>query len=70
VKIEILVFVVILSIILIPQVNFVFHYLDGVYCEQRNEWVREILIMFILVTIPQVIQMTGYASSLFTIRDM
>lgn len=40
------------AIITVPQINYVAHQLDMVYCEQRNEWVRDILIKFIRIGAP------------------
>lgn len=42
----------VLAVITVPQINYVARQLDLVYCEQRNEWVREILIKFIRIKAP------------------
>lgn len=41
------------AIITVPQINYIAHQLDMVYCEQRNEWVRDILIKFIRINVPE-----------------
>jgi len=42
----------VVAVITVPQINYVAHQLDMVYCEQRNTWVRDILIKFIRIGAP------------------
>jgi len=45
--------VVLIAILTVPQINYVAHIAETTYCEQRNEWVRSIIIKFIRIKAPE-----------------
>lgn len=40
------------AVITVPQVNYVAHKLELIYCDEQNEWVRPIIIKFIHIKAP------------------